>query len=67
MTTTLERPAESAGELYVPTGIAPEDAFQAIGCLRQEARDEIERLLSFVDAGVAPMPTQPAEGVTHAR
>jgi hypothetical protein len=36
--------------LYVPTDIAPEVLFQAIGRLRQEAQDEIERLLSFLDA-----------------
>jgi hypothetical protein len=36
--------------LYVPTDVAPEVLFQAIGRLRQEAQDEIERLLSFLDA-----------------
>jgi hypothetical protein len=36
--------------LYVPTDVAPEVLFQAIGRLRKEAQDEIERLLSFLDA-----------------
>ncbi len=35
--------------LYCPTPVTPEEAFQAIGRLRKEARDEIERLLSFLD------------------
>jgi hypothetical protein len=45
----LERPAESAGELYYPTPVTPEEAFQAIGRLRKEARDEIDRLIRFLD------------------
>ena len=49
MTTTLERPADSAGELYYPTPVTPEEAFQAIGRLRKEARDEIDRLIRFLD------------------
>jgi hypothetical protein len=32
------------GELYLPTGTTPEQIFQAIGTLRKEARDEIDRL-----------------------
>jgi hypothetical protein len=35
--------------VYVPTDISPEDLFQAIGKLRKEAQDEIDRLLSFLD------------------
>jgi hypothetical protein len=42
-------PAESAGALYYPTPVTPEEAFQAIGRLRKEARDEIERLIRFLD------------------
>lgn len=49
MHTTLERPAATAGELYFPTDISPEELFQAIGRLRKEAQDEIERLLAFLD------------------
>jgi hypothetical protein len=46
MRSPLKRPEESSGELYQPTGISRETTFQAIGRLRQEAQDEIERLLS---------------------
>jgi hypothetical protein len=49
MNTTLERPADSAGELYYRTPVTPEEAFQAIGRLRKEARDEIDRLIRFLD------------------
>ncbi|MCC8975750.1 hypothetical protein [Bradyrhizobium brasilense] len=49
MQTTLERPAESAGELYFRTDVSPEQIFQAIGRLRKEARDEIDRLIRFLD------------------
>ena len=45
----LGSPAESAGESYVKTPVTPEEAFQAIGRLRKDARDEIERLLNFLD------------------
>jgi hypothetical protein len=54
MTHPRKRPAAPAGELYVPTGISPEEAFQAIGRLRQEAQDEIERLLAFLDSTYDP-------------
>jgi hypothetical protein len=47
--TTRERPADSAGALYVKTPVTPEEAFQAIGRLRKEARDEIDRLIRFLD------------------
>ena len=50
MTTTLERPAESAGALYVKTPVTPEEIFRAIGRLRKEARDEIDRLIRFLDS-----------------
>ncbi|WP_038388782.1 hypothetical protein [Bradyrhizobium elkanii] len=42
-------PAESAGELYFKTDVSPEQIFQAIGRLRREARDEIDRLIRFLD------------------
>jgi len=35
--------------LYLPTDITPEELFQAIGRLRKEARDEIDRLIRFID------------------
>ena len=47
--TTSERPADSAGEIYVKTPVTPEEAFQAIGRLRKEARDEVDRLIRFLD------------------
>jgi hypothetical protein len=49
MTTHLETPADSAGALYYKTPVTPEEAFQAIGRLRKEARDEIDRLIRFLD------------------
>jgi hypothetical protein len=43
-------PAEPQGApLYLPTDITPEKLFQAIGRLRKEARDEIDRLIRFLD------------------
>jgi hypothetical protein len=47
--TLPERPADSAGALYVKTPITPEEIFLAIGRLRREARDEIDRLIRFLD------------------
>lgn len=41
-----EKPQDS---LYLPTPVTPEEAFHAIGRLRKEARDEIDRLLQFLD------------------
>ena len=35
--------------LYIPTDVTPEELFQAIGRLRKEARDEINRLIGFLD------------------
>jgi hypothetical protein len=43
-------PAEPQGaSLYLPTDVTPEKLFQAIGRLRKEARDEIDRLIQFLD------------------
>ena len=41
--------ARVAGELYFRTPVTPEEAFQAIGRLRKAARDEIDRLIRFLD------------------
>jgi hypothetical protein len=49
MKAPLGTPAESAGALYYKTPLTPEEAFQAIGRLRKEARDEIDRLIRFLD------------------
>jgi hypothetical protein len=38
-------PADDAGTLYIPTDVSPEKVFQAIGRLRTDARDEIDRLM----------------------
>jgi hypothetical protein len=42
----VEKPQEA---LYVNTPITPEEAFHAIGRLRKDARDEIYRLIWFLD------------------
>jgi hypothetical protein len=34
---------------YVPTDVTPEELFRAIGRLRREARDEIDKLIRFLD------------------
>ncbi|MCO5132455.1 MAG: hypothetical protein M9932_18190 [Xanthobacteraceae bacterium] len=49
MQTTTERPARVAGALYFATDISPDQLFEAIGRLRREAQDEIDRLLTFLD------------------
>jgi hypothetical protein len=49
MQTTTKRPARVAGELYFPTDISSDQLFEAIGRLRKEAQDEIDRLLAFLD------------------
>lgn len=56
---TIERPMfpprpphysrEPVQGLYYPTPVTPEDAFRSIGRLRKEARDEIDRLIGFLD------------------
>lgn len=42
-------PRSPQDSLFFPTDITPEQLFRAIGKLRKEARDEIERLLTFLD------------------
>jgi hypothetical protein len=49
MNTHTPPPGEAQGALYLPTDITPEEVFQAIGRLRKEARDEIHRLILFLD------------------
>jgi hypothetical protein len=39
----------AANSIYLPTDISPEQLFLAIGKLRKDARDEIDRLLRFLD------------------
>ena len=43
-------PADGADALYFPTDTTPEELFQAIGGLRRQARDEINRLIQFLDS-----------------
>lgn len=49
----MNMPLDDSGKpvegLYYPTPVTPEEAFQAIGRLRKEARDEIDRLIRFLD------------------
>ena len=40
---------EPLGDLYLPTDTTPEQLFLAIGKLRKDARDEINRLIRFLD------------------
>jgi hypothetical protein len=42
-------PAGAQDSLYLPTDVSPEEVFQAIGRLRKDARDEIDRLIRFLD------------------
>src|SRR5450755_4544864 len=47
--TTTPAPEKPQESLYLPTDNSPEEVFQAIGRLRKEARDEIDRLIRFLD------------------
>jgi hypothetical protein len=50
MTTTTKSPGEAQdAPLYVPTGLTPDELFEALGKLRREAQDEIERLIDLLD------------------
>lgn len=47
---TAKSPAKPLdAPLYLRTPVTPEEAFQTIGRLRKEARDEIDRLIRFLD------------------
>jgi hypothetical protein len=50
MHTTHSGPEMAHDARYFKTPVTPEEAFQAIGRLRKEARDEIDRLIRFLDA-----------------
>ena len=41
--------SDGGESLYLPTDVTPEQIFQEIGKLRKEARDEIDRLIGFLD------------------
>jgi hypothetical protein len=49
------------GSLYLPTDVTPEEVFQAIGRLRKEARDEIDRLVRFLDDTENHMELEPED------
>jgi hypothetical protein len=54
---TIERPmfpprAEPADALYRRTDISPEDFFQSLGRVRRSVRDEIERLIEWLDSTI---------------
>ena len=47
--------------LYLPVDVTPEQLFQAIGRLRKEARDEIDRLVRFLDETENHMELEPED------
>jgi hypothetical protein len=47
--TPLGSAGESQDSLFLPTDTTPEQLFRAIGKLRKDARDEIDRLIRFLD------------------
>ncbi|WP_457492184.1 hypothetical protein [Tardiphaga sp. P5_C7] len=49
MNTTHHGPEMAPEALYFKTDVSPEVVFRAIGTLRREARDEIHRLIQFLD------------------
>jgi hypothetical protein len=53
-----EKPQDS---IYLPTDATPEQLFRAIGKLRKDARDEIDRLLRFLDETDNHMEREPDE------
>ena len=53
-----EKPQDS---LYLPTDITPEQLFRAIGKLRKDARDEIDRLIRFLDETDNHMELEPCD------
>ena len=44
--------ADDPGPLYRRTDISPEDFFQALGRVRRTVRDEIERLIDWLDSTI---------------
>jgi hypothetical protein len=54
-------PAPGSEPLYLPTDVTPEQIFPAIGRLRKEARDEIDRLVRFLDDTENHMEREPED------
>jgi hypothetical protein len=44
--------AESTGELFRRTDISPEEFFQTLGRVRRDVRDEVERLIEWLDSTI---------------
>ena len=63
--TSVDMPLDDSGKpvegLYYPTPVTPEEAFKAIGRLRKEARDEINRLIRFLDETDNHMEREPED------
>jgi hypothetical protein len=60
MNARIKPPAEPQdAPLYLRTDVTPEELFQAIGRLRKEARDEIDRLIRFLDESDNHMELEP--------
>jgi hypothetical protein len=55
------QPLPEPASLYLPTDVTPEEVFQAIGRLRKEARDEIDRLVRFLDDTENHMELEPED------
>jgi hypothetical protein len=60
-TPTTDQSLPTPGDLYLPTDVTPEQLFQAIGRLRKEARDEIDRLVRFLDETENHMELEPED------
>jgi hypothetical protein len=56
-----DQPFPVTSSLYLPTDVTPEQLFQAIGRLRMEARDEIDRLVRFLDETENHMELEPED------
>jgi hypothetical protein len=56
-----EQPLPTLENLYLPTDVTPEQLFRAIGRLRKEARDEIDRLVRFLDETETHMELEPED------
>jgi hypothetical protein len=62
MNTHVKPPGEAQdAPPYVKTPVTPEEAFQAIGRLRKEARAEIDRLIRFLDETDNHMELEPED------
>ncbi|MDB5563753.1 MAG: hypothetical protein JWP84_319 [Tardiphaga sp.] len=65
MSTRKKRPAAPKPAIYTKTDVSPETLFQAIGRLRKEAADEIDRLLAFLDTTEPDPDLEPSLGASY--